>query len=51
MSDLSPARASHPADIGGSLRLLALIAVIIGVLGLAAAAFVLLLLGLSSNTN
>src|SRR5712692_7549831 len=41
MSDLSPARASHPADIGGSLRLLALIAVIIGVLGLADAALVL----------
>jgi hypothetical protein len=41
MSDQSPARASHPVDVNGALRVVALIAVIIGVLVLAAAAFVL----------
>jgi len=41
MSDQSPVRASHPADLNGALRFVALIAVVIGVLVLAAAAFVL----------
>ena len=41
MSDQSPARAPTPRIFNGALRLLALIAVIVGVLVLAAAAFVL----------
>ena len=41
MSDQFPARTSHPVDLNGALRVLAMIAVVGGVLVLAAAAFVL----------